>query len=108
MAHVPKEVLAKNFQTNMSAFDHIPGEELYIFPAGTYRGVGQTVEWWLTSERACRASIAKRYGRSKSAGPGSITLHILALTGQNHPSFGRHGEDCGFYGIPRFDRYCSC
>lgn len=33
MAHVPKDVLAKNFQTDMSAFDHIPGKELYIFPA---------------------------------------------------------------------------
>ncbi|THG96263.1 hypothetical protein EW026_g5538 [Hermanssonia centrifuga] len=32
LAHVPKEVLAKNFQTNMSAFDEIPGQELYIFP----------------------------------------------------------------------------
>ncbi|KAL5525866.1 hypothetical protein ACEPAG_7203 [Sanghuangporus baumii] len=32
-AHIPKEVLAKNFQTNISAFDHIPSQELYIFPA---------------------------------------------------------------------------
>ncbi|KAH8116116.1 RmlC-like cupin domain-containing protein [Phellopilus nigrolimitatus] len=32
-AHIPKEVLAKNFQMNMSAFDHIPSEELYIFPS---------------------------------------------------------------------------
>ena len=40
MAHVPKEVLAKNFQTDMSAFDHIPGEELYIFPAGRCRDLG--------------------------------------------------------------------
>jgi len=33
LAHVPKEVLAKNFQTSMSAFDHIPSEQLYIFPS---------------------------------------------------------------------------
>ncbi|KAJ3556783.1 hypothetical protein NM688_g1826 [Phlebia brevispora] len=33
LAHVPKEVLAKNFQTSMDAFDHIPGKELYIFPS---------------------------------------------------------------------------
>ncbi|CAL1716033.1 unnamed protein product [Somion occarium] len=33
LAHVPKEVIAKNFQTNISAFDHIPADELYIFPA---------------------------------------------------------------------------
>ncbi|KAH8118035.1 RmlC-like cupin domain-containing protein, partial [Phellopilus nigrolimitatus] len=32
-AHIPKEVLAKNFQVGMSAFDHIPSRELYIFPA---------------------------------------------------------------------------
>ncbi|GJE85600.1 oxalate decarboxylase family bicupin [Phanerochaete sordida] len=33
LAHVPKEVLAKNFQTDISAFDEIPGKELYIFPS---------------------------------------------------------------------------
>ncbi|KAI0714268.1 oxalate decarboxylase [Cerioporus squamosus] len=33
LAHVPKEVLAKNFKVNMSAFDHIPSKQLYIFPA---------------------------------------------------------------------------
>ncbi|THH07558.1 hypothetical protein EW145_g3296 [Phellinidium pouzarii] len=32
-AHIPKEVLGKNFQINTSAFDHIPSRELYIFPA---------------------------------------------------------------------------
>ncbi|KAH9015635.1 RmlC-like cupin domain-containing protein [Lactarius pseudohatsudake] len=32
LAHVPKEVIAKNFQTNITAFDHIPSRELYIFP----------------------------------------------------------------------------
>ncbi|KAI5122010.1 hypothetical protein M0805_001842 [Coniferiporia weirii] len=32
-AHIPKEVLAKNFQLDASAFDHIPSRELYIFPA---------------------------------------------------------------------------
>ncbi|KAH9945435.1 oxalate decarboxylase [Epithele typhae] len=33
LAHVPKEVLAKNFKASMSAFDHIPAEQLYIFPS---------------------------------------------------------------------------
>ncbi|KAI0340405.1 oxalate decarboxylase [Trametopsis cervina] len=33
LAHIPKEVLAKNFKTDMSAFNGIPGEQLYIFPA---------------------------------------------------------------------------
>ncbi|KAH8100811.1 oxalate decarboxylase [Cristinia sonorae] len=33
LAHVPKEVIAKNFQTSLSAFNHIPSEELYIFPS---------------------------------------------------------------------------
>lgn len=33
LAHVPKEVLAKNFQVDISAFDHIPSHELYIFPS---------------------------------------------------------------------------
>lgn len=34
LAHVPKEVIAKNFQTSISAFNNIPSQELYIFPAG--------------------------------------------------------------------------
>ncbi|KAH7887032.1 putative oxalate decarboxylase/oxidase [Phlebopus sp. FC_14] len=33
LAHVPKEVIAKNFQVDISAFDHIPSRELYIFPS---------------------------------------------------------------------------
>ncbi|KAF8151028.1 oxalate decarboxylase [Crassisporium funariophilum] len=33
LSHVPAEVLAKNFQTNITAFAHIPSEELYIFPS---------------------------------------------------------------------------
>ncbi|KIJ62907.1 hypothetical protein HYDPIDRAFT_114033 [Hydnomerulius pinastri MD-312] len=32
LSHVPKGVIAKNFQTNISAFDKIPSKELYIFP----------------------------------------------------------------------------
>ncbi|KAI8980107.1 oxalate decarboxylase [Trametes punicea] len=32
LAHVPKEVIAKNFHVGQSAFDHIPSEQLYIFP----------------------------------------------------------------------------
>ncbi|KAG6377574.1 putative oxalate decarboxylase/oxidase [Boletus reticuloceps] len=32
LAHVPKEVIAKNFQVDVSAFDHIPSKQLYIFP----------------------------------------------------------------------------
>ena len=32
LAHVPKEVIAKNFHMSQAAFDHIPGQELYIFP----------------------------------------------------------------------------
>ncbi|KAI0710237.1 oxalate decarboxylase [Earliella scabrosa] len=32
LAHVPKEVIAKNFHMSQAAFDHIPGEQLYIFP----------------------------------------------------------------------------
>lgn len=42
LAHVPKEVIAKNFQLDISDFNSLPGEELYIFPAGanTYSSVG--------------------------------------------------------------------
>ncbi|PSR76530.1 hypothetical protein PHLCEN_2v8433 [Hermanssonia centrifuga] len=34
-AHIPKEVLAKNFQVDISAFDNIPSTDLYIFPSST-------------------------------------------------------------------------
>lgn len=33
LAHVPKEVIAKNFQMDISAFDELPKHELYLFPA---------------------------------------------------------------------------
>ncbi|KAG8739827.1 hypothetical protein FRC10_005088 [Ceratobasidium sp. 414] len=33
MAHVPKEVLAKNFKVNASAFDHIPDRQLWMIPS---------------------------------------------------------------------------
>ncbi|KAH9850306.1 oxalate decarboxylase [Lenzites betulinus] len=33
LAHVPKEAIAKNFQTSIAAFDHIPAQQLYIFPS---------------------------------------------------------------------------
>ncbi|KAI5996246.1 putative oxalate decarboxylase/oxidase [Pisolithus albus] len=33
LAHVPKEVIAKNFQVDSSAFDHIPSRGLFIFPS---------------------------------------------------------------------------
>ncbi|KAK0481203.1 oxalate decarboxylase [Armillaria luteobubalina] len=33
--HIPAEVLQKNFQVDASAFAHIPGKELYIFPSTT-------------------------------------------------------------------------
>lgn len=32
VAHIPKEVLAKNFHTDISAFSNIPAKQLYIFP----------------------------------------------------------------------------
>jgi oxalate decarboxylase family bicupin protein len=33
LAHLPKEVIAKNFQVDINAFDHVPSRELYIFPS---------------------------------------------------------------------------
>ncbi|KAI0926153.1 hypothetical protein AcV5_008685 [Taiwanofungus camphoratus] len=32
LAHIPKEVIAKNFQLPQSAFDNVPGQQLCIFP----------------------------------------------------------------------------
>jgi len=36
LAHVPKEVIAKNFQLDITAFDHIPSKALFIFPSSAY------------------------------------------------------------------------
>ncbi|EPQ59336.1 oxalate decarboxylase [Gloeophyllum trabeum ATCC 11539] len=33
LAHVPKEVIAKNFGSDIAAWNGIPGEQLYIFPS---------------------------------------------------------------------------
>jgi len=33
MAHIPKEVLGKNFRVNASAFDHIPDRQLWMLPS---------------------------------------------------------------------------
>ncbi|KZS92561.1 oxalate decarboxylase [Sistotremastrum niveocremeum HHB9708] len=41
LAHVPKEILAKNFNVNISAFDHIPANELYIFPSAVPPPISQ-------------------------------------------------------------------
>ncbi|KAJ1303086.1 hypothetical protein OPQ81_011287 [Rhizoctonia solani] len=38
MAHIPKEVLSKNFKVNASAFDHIPSRELYMIPSAAPTG----------------------------------------------------------------------
>jgi len=33
ISHVPKEVIAKNFRQSITAFDHIPSHQLFIFPS---------------------------------------------------------------------------
>ncbi|THV07830.1 oxalate decarboxylase [Dendrothele bispora CBS 962.96] len=38
LSHVPAEVIQKNFQASPGAFDHIPAQELYIFPAAPPQG----------------------------------------------------------------------
>ncbi|TFK52225.1 oxalate decarboxylase [Heliocybe sulcata] len=44
LAHIPKEVIAKNFQMPISAFGHIPDHELYIFPSNPPPAGRQAVE----------------------------------------------------------------
>jgi hypothetical protein len=41
MAHVPKEVLAKNFRVNSSAFDHIPARQLWMLPSAVPIGTAE-------------------------------------------------------------------
>jgi hypothetical protein len=33
LSHIPKSVLAKNFKTDIAAWNNIPGKQLYIFPS---------------------------------------------------------------------------
>ncbi|EIN03969.1 oxalate decarboxylase [Punctularia strigosozonata HHB-11173 SS5] len=33
LAHVPKETIAKNFKTDIAAWNNLPGDQLYIFPS---------------------------------------------------------------------------
>lgn len=44
LAHTPKEVIAKNFGTAISAWNDIPGEQLYIFPGQDPSPDAQAVE----------------------------------------------------------------
>ena len=41
LAHVPKEVLAKNFQVSQDAFQDLPSKQLYIFPGLTPPPINQ-------------------------------------------------------------------
>ncbi|CUA74825.1 oxalate decarboxylase [Rhizoctonia solani] len=41
MAHVPKEVLSKNFKVNASAFDHIPDRQLWMLPSAVPTGTAE-------------------------------------------------------------------
>ena len=50
LAHVPKEVIAKSFQADITAFDHIPSEELYIFPSGPLIPLWARFWFFLTTE----------------------------------------------------------
>ncbi|KAF8675634.1 Oxalate Decarboxylase [Rhizoctonia solani] len=42
MAHVPKEVLGKNFKVNASAFDHIPDRQLWMLPSAVPTGTAES------------------------------------------------------------------
>ncbi|KAB5591242.1 Oxalate decarboxylase [Ceratobasidium theobromae] len=41
MAHVPKEVLAKNFQVNITKFEHIPARQLWMLPGAVPTGTAE-------------------------------------------------------------------
>ncbi|KAI0684759.1 oxalate decarboxylase [Cytidiella melzeri] len=62
LAHTPKSVLAKNFHTTVEAFSHIPGKELYIFPATPLA----------TNESTAHGSATMPYTFKMSAMKGSL------------------------------------
>jgi hypothetical protein len=85
LAHVPKEVLAKNFQVSISSFDHIPSRELYIFPAREFLCASTSV--WrgklmlcnsdpTASGSCCRSSTAEESSRNH---PWPIRLSVFSI-----------------------------
>ena len=86
-AHLPKEVLAKNFGTNQAAFDHIPKEERFIFEAPLPPSLQDDID----HERA----------RTCAAG------YEVQPDGANADAdIGRHGADRRHAQFPGFKRYC--
>jgi len=83
LAHVPKEVIAKNFQVNISAFDHIPASELYIFPCKFLPFL--TITWIIAGLRIKRIRLrqAEKEGLNKRL---AETEH-MALQAQMNPHF---------------------
>ena len=85
-AHIPKEVLAKSFQLDISAFDHIPEKELYIFPAGS------AVQYLTINKKLTLSFIWLSSTTGQSAGSGwsrrdrSEPIHFQTFAAAGHAS----------------------
>ncbi|KDN40303.1 hypothetical protein RSAG8_08213, partial [Rhizoctonia solani AG-8 WAC10335] len=107
VAHVPKDVLAKNFRFNASAFDHIPDRQLWMLPsavptrsvaeanplspAGTvslpYTFVASKAPATNTTEGAVRAIDPRTFNISQTIAVAEITVAPGGIRGlQWHPT----------------------
>ncbi|KAF8604741.1 oxalate decarboxylase [Ceratobasidium sp. AG-I] len=75
MSHVPKEVLAKNFKVNASAFDHIPDRQLWMLPSAP--PPTDITKWSVTSPQGVSTlpyTFAASKANSTSVAGGSVKV----------------------------------
>lgn len=94
LAHVPKEVLAKNFQTDESAFSQIPGSELYIFPGRTSAIPLHRPSLYLTMCTFCRSTFVQRHRSCQPTRHGPNAVYIRVLESSASDSLWRVCQDC--------------
>ena len=112
LAHMPKEVLAKNFGVNEKAFAHLPDKELYIFPAKVpgpltadrLAGAGPVPDWFsyrmLTQEPLRTKSGSLRIVDSrtfKAAKTIAAALVEIAPGGMRELHWHSNGDELQYY-----------
>ncbi|GAB1522193.1 hypothetical protein RhiTH_005305 [Rhizoctonia solani] len=104
MAHVPKEVLAKNFRVNASAFDHIPGEQLWIFPSAVpTESVAEANPVSPQGEALLPYTFAASKAPATNHSEGTARVTVFASSG-NARTFDYQAGDIG-YVPPTFGHY---
>jgi len=93
LAHVPKEVIAKNFQLDITAFDHIPSKALFIFPSSAYPVEDLVNPHSLTIWYPDRPTH-QQCSTFRPTGPSSQPLLFSSVHNQRHKAQWWDGQDC--------------